>query len=143
MKKQLTIIVTTFTLLSGMATTTLLASPPTKKFKPFLIQGKLPHLTKMVKMMWDDKDLALTQQQKAKLLVVRKETVYGIQTLKKQIMVLENKIVRASNQGIKPAKIQAKVEKLASLRAQATMLHLNCLYNTKKILTQEQLDIIE
>ena len=36
------------------------------KGKPFLILGQLPHLTGLVKLMWDDEDLALTPEQQKK-----------------------------------------------------------------------------
>jgi Spy/CpxP family protein refolding chaperone len=129
-------------LFSSVAPVTLSANNA-QKSKPFLIQGKLPHLTMMVKMMWDDADLALTKAQKQKLLKIRKETISGAQKLNKEIMALESKIVQASNQGANPASLKKDVFKLANLRAQATMLHLKCIYNTRKVLTQDQLDILE
>jgi len=118
------------------------ASKPVKA-KPFLIQGKLPHLTMMVKMMWNDKDLALTPKQKEKLLQIRKETLHGAKKLNQEIIALENKIVAASNKGVDPQKLKGDVYKLAKLRAAATMIHLKCIYNTRKVLTQEQRDILE
>jgi len=46
----------------------LLIGAPAQNKKPFLIQNSgLPHLTKQIKMMWNDKDLALTQKQKEQL----------------------------------------------------------------------------
>jgi len=56
---------------------------------------------------------------------------------------LRSKIVTASNLGANPASLKKDVYKLANLRAQATMLHLKCIYNTREILTQDQLDILE
>jgi len=140
-KKPLAILISSFLLFTA-GTATLHANTTTKP-KPFLIQGKLPHLTMMVKMMWDDQDLALTPTQKQKLLKIRKETISGVQKLKKKIMQLESKIVTASNQGANPASLKKDVYKLANMRAQATMLHLKCIYNTRKILTEEQRDILE
>jgi Spy/CpxP family protein refolding chaperone len=118
-------------------------APKKAQAKPFLIQGKLPHLTMMVKMMWDDKDLALTKVQKQKLLKIRKETIGGIKKLKPKIMALENKIVQASNSGANPASLKKDLYKLANLRAKASMIHLRCIYNTRKVLTQDQRDILE
>ena len=142
-KAPLSILVTSLLLVT--AGTTALSAKPVKKAqsKPFLIQGKLPHLTMMVKMMWDDKDLALTPTQKQKLLQIRKETISGAQNLNKEIIALENKIVQASNKGANPKSLKKDVYKLANLRAEATMLHLQCIYKTRKILTQDQLDILE
>jgi hypothetical protein len=144
MKKSLITLATTLTLLSGVGITSLNASPmKAKKSKPFLIQGKLPHLTMMVKKMWDDKDVALTSKQKKELIVVRKETLHAVKALKKKITLLENEIVKASFADKKPQTLQKKVEHLAQLRADATMVHLRCIYQTRKILTKDQLDMIE
>jgi hypothetical protein len=132
-------------LLTGLGISSLQAQQTTKnkKAKPFLIQGKLPHLTMMVKMLWNDEDLALTPEQKQKLLIIRKETISGAQALGKKIFALEDKIVKASNEGVTPSELKDDVQELANLRAQATMLHLKCIYNTRKILTTDQLYILE
>ena len=144
-KSTLGLVLGAVLLTATVVPSTLSASAPKKaqQVKPFLIQGKLPHLTMMVKMMWDDKDLALTKAQKQKLLKIRKETIGGIKKLKPEIVALENKIVQASNSGANPASLKKDVYKLANLRAKATMIHLRCLFNTRKVLTQEQRDILE
>jgi len=111
--------------------------------KPFLIQGGLPHLTGVIKIFWDDKDLALTKAQKEKLLVVRKYTLSNAKALGKQIIALEKKIIKASENGTKPKTLEEDVYALAKLRAKATIVHLECIYNTRKILTKKQLSIIE
>jgi hypothetical protein len=144
MSQKFTALMGAFLLTSSVGITTLSAKTPQKnQSKPFLIQGKLPHLSMMIKTLWDDADLALTPEQKEKLLQIRKETVSGAKSLAKQINPLEKKIVQASTNGATPASLKADVEKLASLRAHATMLHLECIFNTKAILSQDQLDIIE
>jgi len=132
------------TLLVTASTTTLSAAAPMqqKQSKPFLIQGKLPHLTMLVKQMWNDKDLALTPKQKTALVQIRKTTMNGIAPLKKEINSLEAKIVNAANSGTNPAELKEDLLKLAKLRAEATMIHLQCIYNTKKVLTKDQLDIL-
>ncbi len=111
--------------------------------KPFLIQGKLPHLTGMVKTLWDDKDFALTDEQKTKLLKVRTYTMKNAKALGKQIHKLESEVVDKSSDNVEPKLLQDKVNKLASLRAEATMVHLKCIYNTREILTEDQLYILE
>jgi Spy/CpxP family protein refolding chaperone len=145
MKNKFTLFLGALSIISIVGTTTLNAKPQQQKaqMKPFLIQGKLPHLTMMLKILWDDKDLALTPKQKEQLLKIRKETIVGAKALSKQIQKLENKVVQASNNGAKPASLKENLEKIAALRVEASMLHLNCIYNTKNILTQEQLYIIE
>jgi len=129
-------------LIASLGLTSLDANTPNKKAKPFLIQGKLPHLTMDIKVLWDDEELALTKEQKQKLLKIRKYTISNAQALGKQIMKLENQIVKASYDGIKPESLKEDVKKLALLRAEATIVHLECIYDTKKVLNKEQLSII-
>ena len=113
------------------------------KQKPFLIHGKLPHLTGTIMQLWEDEDLALTPEQKTKLKQIRLKTVNGLATLKGEVFPLENEIVKASINGANPEDLEEDVEKLAELRAEATMIHLNCIYDTKNILTKKQLQLIE
>ena len=105
---------------------------------PFLIKHGLPHLTKMLMKSWNDKTLALTQEQKTKLIAVRKETMGGIMRLKPEVMKLRKEIIQASRSGSKAAELKAKVDKLAVLEAEATMVHLKCLDNSKAVLTKAQ-----
>jgi hypothetical protein len=143
LKTTLSILMSSFLLLTT-ASTALNAKPQQiKKTKPFLIQGKLPHLTMMIKQMWNDEDLALTKEQKTKLLEVRKETVSKLQKLKPQVAQLEAKIVQAVQDGEEPQNLQTDVKKLAQLKAKATMTHLQCIYKTRQILTKDQRDILE
>ncbi|HIP03282.1 MAG TPA: hypothetical protein EYH01_08955 [Campylobacterales bacterium] len=106
---------------------------------PFLILGKMPHLTKTVKENWDSPLLELTDAQKEKLLKVRKTTMTSITKLKKEIFPLEKEVAKATMAGDKPDSLKAKVEKLSKLKAEATMVHIKCIYETKKILDAKQL----
>ena len=142
MKTKLLTLLMATTLLTTVGATTLNAAQA-KQQKPFLIQGKLPHLTMMVKMMWDDKDLALTPEQKKELLKIRKETIGSAKALGKKIFALEKKVVEGSKFGVAPEKLKKYVDEIAKYRAEATMVHLRCIYNTRKVLTEEQLDILE
>jgi hypothetical protein len=142
MKKKILTLLTITALVVTMGVSTLNAAQG-KKSKPFLIQERLPHLTGTVKIIWDDKDLALTNEQKKKLMVVRKDTMMGAKSLNKKIIALENEIVKASQDGALPESLKNKVSALAALRAEATMVHLACIYNTRKILTKQQLSIVE
>jgi hypothetical protein len=110
-----------------------------KGTSPFLITHGLPHLTKLVKMHWNDPMLKLSDEQKAKLLEVRKETIGAIKRLKPQIMQLQREVVRKSKAGEKAEALKPTVEKLAKLKAEATMVHLTCLDKTKAILNKDQL----
>ena len=125
-------------LILSIGSTSLLA-----KQKPFLIHGQLPHLSGTIMQLWDDEDLALTRKQKIKLKQIRVRTVGGLGTIKGEVFPLEAEIVKASANGASPDSLEEDVEKLAELRAEATMLHLKCIYDTKKVLSKEQLQIIE
>jgi Spy/CpxP family protein refolding chaperone len=114
---------------------------PVKKSaqSPFLITHGLPHLTKKVKMMWDDPKLALSDEQKAKLLEVRKQTIGTVKRIKSEVTKLQHKIVTLSKSGESTKALEPLVEKLADLKAEATMAHLKCLEKTKAILSKDQL----
>ncbi|HIP20119.1 MAG TPA: hypothetical protein EYG70_03240 [Sulfurimonas sp.] len=142
MKKTLLTLLTATMLMTGI-TTTLSASQGTKSSKPFLIQGKLPHLTMMVKILWDDEDLALSKEQKTKLLKIRQHTMGTAKALNLQIVKLENEVVKRSKQGMKPSSLKTLVEDIAALRLEATMVHLECIYNTRAILSEDQLYVLE
>ena len=109
-----------------------------KMNSPFLIKHGLPHMTKMLMKSWDDVKLALNDEQKGKLLLVRKETMGAVMKLKPEVMALKKEIVTASKAGTKAAALKVKVDKLAALESEATMVHLTCLDKTKAILTAEQ-----
>ena len=138
MKKTLLSLLTLTLLSSTILTTNLSAGQ-----KPFLIQGKLPHLTGMVKVLWDDEEFDLTAKQKTKLREVRQYTMKNAKALGKQIYKLEAEIVDQSDDNVAPKLLQERVNKLALLRAEATMVHLKCIYNTRAILTEDQLYILE
>lgn len=106
------------------------------KQKPFLIQGKLPHTTMWVNQNWDNEKVGFTAEQKTKLKTIRQRTMGGIASLKGEIFPLEQSIVKASLNGAIPESLEEDVEKLAELRAEATMIHLRCIYDTKKVLTK-------
>jgi hypothetical protein len=110
---------------------------------PFLIASAgLPHYTKMVKMNWDNKELNLTQQQKKKLIVIRKATMGAIMSLKPQILELEKKIKILTMYGETPKTLHPMVQKLSQLKADATKVHIDCIYNTTQILKKEQLNFL-
>jgi len=110
-----------------------------KMNSPFLIKHGLPHLTKMLMPYINDPSLNLTADQKEKLAKVREETMGAIMKIKPEVMKLRKEIVKASTSGATADSLKEKVEKLASLEAEATMAHLKCIENTKAILTKDQL----
>jgi hypothetical protein len=109
---------------------------------PFLITGKMPHLTKLLMKQWDNPELHLSDEQKNKLLVVRKETIGNAQRLGKEITPLEKQVAEAILSGEEADSLQSIVQTIAKLKAEATMVHLRCIYNTQKILNQQQLDFL-
>ena len=113
------------------------------KNSPFLMnQEALPHLTKILLQNWDKAKLALTNEQKAKLLVVRKETMKGVKKIKKALKPLETEVIDMIVDGEDLTKIQPKVDEVAKLKAQATMIHLKCLKDSIEVLTDKQMEYI-
>jgi len=106
---------------------------------PFLIKHGLPHLTKMIMPYMNDPDFALTAEQKGQLAKVRKETMGAIMKIKPEVISLRKEIVSSSTSRKSAASLKEKVEKLASLEAEATMAHLKCIEETKAILSKDQL----
>jgi len=110
---------------------------------PFLInQSALPHMTKVLLENWDKATLGLNAEQKEKLLVVRKETMSAVMKVKKQVKVLEAEIIEAMGDGEDPKSVDAKVDKVAKLKAEATKVHLKCISDTIGILSDEQLEFL-
>ncbi len=111
-----------------------------KKNPPFLIIGKMPHLTRLVKSNWDKLDL--TKEQQEKLIKLRKETISNIKSLTPKIRKLEKEVAKSALLGDEPKSLKDKVNEIAALKAKATMVHIKCIYETKKILTPKQLEKI-
>ena len=110
---------------------------------PFLInQSSLPHMTKVLVENWDKAKLGLSEEQKEKLLVVRKETMSAVMKLKKQVKVIEAEIIEAMGDGEDPKSVHAKVDKVAKLKAEATKAHLKCISETIGILSDEQMKFL-
>ncbi len=112
------------------------------KQSPFLITGELPHLTKLLVQKWDNSALQLTEEQKSQLLVVRKETIAGVENLAPQIASLQKQVTEGIFLGKTPDELHSIVQAISKLKAEATMIHLKCIFDTSKILNQQQLDIL-
>jgi hypothetical protein len=113
-----------------------------QKDSPFLITGKLLHFTKLLVQQWDSGELRLSEEQKSKLLVVRKETIGGVQRLGKEIAIREKQVVDGSLGGKLPEELHSLVQEIEKLKGEATMVHLRCICATSKILDQ-QLDLLK
>jgi len=109
---------------------------------PFLIAEGLPHLTKILMAQWDNPALKLTEQQKEKLLVVRKETMSAVKKLTPQAEALRKQVIDGITAGKTPEELEPVVQELAKLKASATMVHLKCIHDTNAILTPEQQGIL-
>jgi len=114
-----------------------------KNSPPFLITGKMPHLTKLLMQEWDNSELHLSDEQKSKLLVVRKETFGDAQKLGKEITPLEKQVAEGSLSGKTPDELRPLVQKIAGLKAEATMVQLQCIYDFSNVLDQQQLAILK
>ena len=110
---------------------------------PFLInQSALPHLTKMLVEDWDKASLGLNDEQKTKLLVVRKETMSGVKAIKQRVAKLEAEIIEAMVDREELEDISKKVDEVALLKAKATKIHLKCISDTISILSDKQLEFL-
>lgn len=110
--------------------------------KPFLITGKMPHVTKKIKLNWDNKELALRDAQKQKLLKVRSETMGIVMKLIGEISLLEDEVAKATMLGAKSESLKEKIEQISKLKTKATIVHIDCIYNTKNILDEKQFEIL-
>ena len=113
------------------------------KNSPFLMNiDALPHLTKILMHHWDKEALNLSKEQKEKLLVVRKETMTGVKKIKQALKPLQSEIMDLMYEGADLKLLQPKVDEVAKLKAQATMIHLKCLKDSIEVLTDKQMEYI-
>ena len=112
------------------------------KESTFLITTGLPHLTKVVKQEWDNPSLNLTDDQKTKLLVVREETIAGVKNIGPQITELHKQVTEEIFLGKTPDELSSIIKSISKLKTEATMIHLNCIYNTREILNEQQRKIL-
>ncbi len=109
------------------------------KSSPFLINAEyLPHFTKLLIEHWDKAKLGLTDDQKKKLLIVRKETIFGVKKIKKQTSFLEFEISEAMIDRDSVDSVEKQLDELAHLKKEATKIHLKCISDTTSILNDDQ-----
>ena len=111
--------------------------PPARA--PFLVAGKMPHLTGILKQHWDDPDLELTPEQKAVLLEIRKNTMSAVMGLAEELDQLESSLAEQAMAAVPPDQLAPLVDKISDLKTEATMVHLRCIYDTMEILDDRQL----
>lgn len=143
LKKQL-LLVALLVMVVSLSTTGVMASGAGKqKNSPFLITKNLPHFTKLLMQQWENPDLQLTEDQRGKLLEVRKKTMAGAKKFGKEVAALEKKVIKGALGGKSPEELRSLVEQIAEVKAKATMLHLQCIYTTSNILDQRQLEVLK
>jgi len=113
-----------------------------KKTSPFLITGKLPHLTRLLMQQWENPELNLQDTQKSKLLVIRKETISGVRRIGAELAPLEQQVAEGIFAGKTPEDLSSVVNKIAEMKTEATMLHLQCISKTSAILDKQQLALL-
>ena len=111
--------------------------PPARM--PFLVDGKMPHLTGIIKQHWDDPDLELRPAQKAVLLEIRKNTMSAVMGLAEELDQLESSLAEQAMAAVPPDQLAPLVDKIGDLKTEATMVHLRCIQDTTEILDDRQL----
>jgi len=110
---------------------------------PFLVnKEELPHLTKLLIKNWDKAALGLSDAQKEKLLVVRKETISAVKEIKEKVEELEAEIIEAAVDGEPLEEMYSKVEEVAKLKVEATKVQLKCLKRSMEILNDAQIEYL-
>ena len=137
-----TIFSLTSTLLLAQDTSSAEKDNQQQKQSPFLITNELPHLTKLLMQQWDNSKLQLTEEQKAQLLVVRKETLTGVKSIAPQIIPLQEQVAEGIFTGKTPDELRSIVQAISKLKTEATMIQLKCIQDTNRILSQQQLDLL-
>jgi cytochrome c len=110
---------------------------------PFLLnQSSLPKITKLLMQNWGKGKLGLSKDQKKKLLKIRIRVSNGIKEIKEKLYLLERDIIEMTIYADELELIKPKVNEASKLKSQATMIQIQCIIETVKILTEEQLSIL-
>ncbi len=146
MLKKSLLVLAVLTIILSLSTTNLMAqsskSPAGKKpQKPFLITN-LPHPAVRLMNHLDDPALHLTDKQESELLAIRKEVIATVMKIGKQVFPLEKQVAQKILSGTKPEELSGLVQKIAGLRAEATMVQLRCLYHFRNALDHDQFNVL-
>jgi mono/diheme cytochrome c family protein len=110
---------------------------------PFLINREnLPHFTKLLMQNWDKAKLGLTDEQKRKLLKIRKDTLSAIKAIKFKLQPLEEEVAEAMIDGEDPSSVEKQLREIAKLKLEATRVHLKCISDTTSVLSEEQIEVL-
>jgi len=105
----------------------------------FMVHKNLPHYMQIFREFGDDKNLDLSDKQKAKLQKLQEEVVSVVTNKATQIRDLElalQKGVVLENKTSEQTK--DVLEEIATLRLEMTKAHIGCIHEVKKVLTQKQ-----
>ena len=106
---------------------------------PFLVNHEgLPHMTKLLVQNWDKEKLGLSKEQKEKLLVVRKETLLAVKSIKQKLKPLEDEVAEAMIDREEAKTVYKNLDEIAKLKLEASKVHLKCIAETTNILSEEQ-----
>jgi len=106
---------------------------------PFLLNSRgLPHMTRMLVHNWDKTALGLSEKQKEKLLVVRKETLKAVKKIKQELKFLEDEVVEAMLDREDPKSVETQLVEISKLKLEASKVHLKCISETTTVLSEEQ-----
>ena len=98
----------------------------------------LPSAMRWIEKHKDNAQLALTAEQKTKLEAQRDKMMPEMMKLKSEISTVIKDIKGACKKGASAAEQKAKVEELAKIKTQTTMLKLTCIEGIKTTLSKEQ-----
>lgn len=113
-----------------------------KQGSPFLITGTLPHLSKLLITQWENPDLALTEEQRGKLIAIREQTIASVKKFNQEIAELEQSVAQYIFADKTPTDLTPIVQIIAALKTEATLVHLQCIYDTKRVLSEKQLEVL-
>jgi len=100
---------------------------------------RLPSPMKIIMKHESDPKLALTAEQKSKLEAQRKDMMPKMMDFKAKIKALSKEIKEACKKKVPAADQKDRIQKLAILKAEATMMKLTCIENVKSTLNEKQL----
>ena len=82
----------------------------------------------------------MSEKQKTKLLLIRQDTLSSVKKIKQEVATLEEEIIEIVVDAEELDTLDAKIEKVSKLKAEATKIHINCILETIAILEDEQLE---
>lgn len=105
----------------------------------FMIHKNLPHYMQVFRMHGDDPALGLDAKQKEKLSAFQESVVQKVAKAAHQIKELELTVQkRVVHENATSEDLKELIAKIAKLRADLTMEHINCINRVQQVLTPKQ-----